>query len=65
MKIIPVQDGVKIFNENKVIGYVEHDILFGMDRDGYAVEICRIDDNSEIIGALTTWRKDRQIGMTR
>lgn len=58
VKIIPDDNnGCKIFSGNKVIGYVENQTLFGFGNDGYAVEICRIDNQSEIVGKLNEWRQ--------
>lgn len=45
-----------VFNENTVIGYVEDDKLYGLDRDGYAVEVCHIDNNNEIAARMGEWR---------
>lgn len=59
VKIIPDNDGCKIFSGNTVIGYVENETLFGFGKDGYAVEICRINNQAEIIGKLTEWRNKR------
>lgn len=59
VKIIPNNDGCKIFSGNKVIGYVENETLYGFGNDGYAVEICRIDQQVEIAGKLTEWRKSQ------
>lgn len=55
VKIITRDGRAEIFNENKVIGYVEENKLYGFDRDGYAVEICHIDNNHEIAGKLKEW----------
>jgi hypothetical protein len=56
VKIIDRDDRVMIFNENKVIGYVEDSKLYGLDRDGYAVEVCTIDNRNEIAGRFTEWQ---------
>jgi len=45
-----------VFNGNTVLGYVEDDKLYGFDRDGYAVEICHIDNNNEIAMRFEEWR---------
>lgn len=57
VKIIPTQDGIKIFSENKIVGYVENDTLYGFDRDGYAIEVCRIDHDHEITGKFLEWHR--------
>lgn len=56
VKIIQRNERLEIFNGNTVIGYVEDSKLFGFDRDGYAVEICHIDNNNEIVTRLNEWQ---------
>lgn len=57
--IIQRGERADIFLENIRVGYVENDVLYGMDRKGYAVEICVITHKSDINGKLTEWRKVR------
>lgn len=59
VKIIQRNERLEVFDDNKVIGYVENNTLSGLDRDGYAVEICHIDNNSEIAGRLKEWQSLR------
>lgn len=56
MKIVTGADRATVFNENKLVGYVEDFKLFGIDRDGYAVEICHIDHNNEIVTRFREWQ---------
>ncbi len=56
VKIINRDDRLMVFNGNTVLGYVEDGKLYGLDRDGYAVEICHIDNNNEIATKFETWR---------
>ena len=56
VKIINRDDRLMVFNGNTVLGYVEDDKLYGFDRDGYAVEICHIDNNNEIAMRFEEWR---------
>lgn len=59
VKILMRDGRFEIFNENKVVGYVEDNKLFGFDRDGYAEEICHIENNNEITTRFETWRRNR------
>lgn len=49
----------QIFNENKLIGYIENDKLFGLDADGYFVEICEVDNNAAAMEILRKWQLNR------
>lgn len=59
VKILARNERLEIFSENKVLGYVEDNKLFGFDRDGYAVEICDINDSHEIITKYQGWKKQQ------
>lgn len=58
MKIIPDNERTKIFDDsNVVVGYVENETLYAIDRDGYAVPVGTINHPNEIAESLTEWRK--------
>ena len=58
MKIIPDIERIKIFDDNNcVVGYVEDETLYAIDRDGYAVPVGTISHQNEIEKTLTEWRK--------
>ena len=57
VKIVQRNERLEVFDGNTVIGYVEDDKLSGFDRDGYAVEICHIDNNNEIETKLRAWQR--------
>lgn len=57
VKIVQRNERLEAFDGNKVIGYVEENKLYGLDRDGYAVEICHIDNNNEIETKLKAWQR--------
>jgi hypothetical protein len=58
VKIVPADDGrQKIFSGNRCVGYVENDVLYGFDKDGYAVEICRVVDGVSIGAMYIDWRR--------
>jgi hypothetical protein len=56
VKILPSEDGAKIFSENKLVGYVENGTLYGIDRDGFAVVIGILSDEHEAIPRFQEWQ---------
>lgn len=56
VKIVPGNDRLNIYDGNVIVGYVEGETLFGIDKDGYAEEIGRIDHQNEIEQRLNEWR---------
>lgn len=46
-------------DRNQLVAHVQGGILYGIDIDGYSVEIGRIDHQSEIEGKLKTWQSQR------
>lgn len=48
-------DRIEIFVGNELRGYVEDDILFSIDKDGYAVQIATIEHRVEIIEKWKSW----------
>lgn len=59
VKVLMRDGRFEIFNENKVVGYVEDNKLYGFGRDGYAVEICAIDNNNEITTRFEGWNRQQ------
>lgn len=57
VKIVPGNDRLTVFDGNKIVGYVENDILYGFDQSGFAVEIGRISHPNEIEEKLKQWRR--------
>lgn len=57
MKLVNVGcDGWHLWHNNKMVGYVDEvDKLFGIDVDGYAVEICEIHHDREIQEKFEEW----------
>ncbi len=49
-------DRIEILYGNDLAGYVENDVLFGIDKDGYSVEVARVNHRTEFIGKLVMWR---------
>lgn len=57
---ITIRNGrVELWDQTKMLAYVEDDILHGIDRDGYAVQIGTIGHRVEIIPKFEEWR-DKQ-----
>lgn len=45
-------------NQNKLIGYMDENyILYGINAEGFADEICELNDTREIRKELVKWRK--------
>lgn len=61
VKIIPDDGQRRIFSGNRCVGYVDEEtnILYGFDKDGYAVEIGGITDSISIGAMYLDW-KNRQ-----
>lgn len=55
VKLLSRNERLEVFDDNKLVGYVENETLTGFDRDGYAVEIGHINNNNEIAGKLKEW----------
>jgi len=52
---------VEAFLDNHMVGYVENDTLYGIDRKGFAIEVCTINHRVEIAAKLIEWRKEQHI----
>lgn len=55
-RILPTASGCKVMHGNDQIAYVDHDVLYVIDADGYANEAGTINHKSEIIGKIEEWR---------
>lgn len=59
MKVIRKDKRLEIWHGNTMLGYVtQTDSLFAIAKDGYAVFVCEITHDSEIIKNLKIWRKE-------
>lgn len=59
MKIVRKRgsDGVtEVWQNNSLIGYLDNDVLFGINKKQEAVEICKIANDSEIIPEMQKWK---------
>lgn len=50
----------KIYEKNKCIGHVANENLYGYDEQGYAIFICEIERDAEIIGKFREWLRSRK-----
>ncbi len=60
VKIIPADDdGIqKIFSGNRCVGYVQGEVVFAYDQDGYAIEIARIANGASAGAAYLEWIRE-------
>lgn len=61
IKVLSRNNRQECFIENHLVGYVENETLYGIDRKGFAVEITSINHRTEIIGKLEEWRKSNLV----
>lgn len=59
VKLVPNEDKTNLIDENKIVGYIDQEILYGFDAEGYAVEIGHI-DNQNAERMFREWRKSQQ-----
>lgn len=56
IKIVPGADQINIFDGNECIGYVENETLYCFNRDGFAVEVCHVSSQIEIVSKVREWQ---------
>lgn len=59
IKLIDADGRTSAFLNDQLIGFWEHEteMLFGIDRKGYAVEIEFISHRNRVIDVLSDWRR--------
>lgn len=59
IKLIDADGRTSAFLNDQLIGFWEHEteMLFGIDRRGYAVEISFVSHRNEIVSSLSDWRR--------
>lgn len=55
-RLVTHENRINVMRENNVVAYVENDVLFAIDSNGYAEEIGVINHRVEIIGKLKIWK---------
>lgn len=56
IKLVPTGEQINVFDDNKLVGYVENETLYCFDRAGFAVEVCLVNHQSEILDKVREWQ---------
>ena len=57
VKLIQTDERLNVLHRNKIVAYVENDLLYAFNKSGYAELVGEINHRVEITGKLKEWLK--------